>query len=94
MIIWDFSESSSSSNKISAETGDEKAANRERDNSESILESLSISSLMVESFFDSRQGNFLVDNSGVKGALFLFKYFVGSLDAFFMPHHVSKIKSL
>jgi hypothetical protein len=51
----------------------------EGDNSESVLESLAISSLVVESCFDSsRRGDFLVDDSGVKGAPFLFRHFFGS----------------
>jgi hypothetical protein len=39
---------SSSSNKILAGTGDEKEANGKEDNSDSVLESLAISSLVVE----------------------------------------------
>ena len=75
--------SESSSNKISAGTGDGNADNWEGDNSESVLESLAISSLMVESCFDrSRRGDFLVDDSGVKGAPFLFRYLFGSLMTF------------
>ena len=57
----------------------------EGDNSESVLESLAISSLVVESCFDSsRRGDFLVDDSGVKGAPFLFRYFFGSFDDFLL----------
>ena len=93
VVWWDLSESSS--NKILAGTGDVNADNWERDNLESVLESLTISSLVVESCFDSsRQGDFLVDDSGVKGAPFLLSYFFGSFDDFFVPHHVSKIKYL
>ena len=42
-----------------------------------LANSLAISSLVVEeSCFDSsRRGDFLDDDSGVKGALFLFRYF-------------------
>ena len=74
IIWWDLSESSS--NKISAGTGDVNADNWEGDNSESVLESLAISSLVVESCFDSsRRGNFLVVDSGVKGKPFHFRYY-------------------
>jgi hypothetical protein len=52
------------------------ADNWEGDNSESVLESLAISSLVVESCFDSsRRGNFLVVDSGVKGEPFHFRYY-------------------
>ena len=69
IIWWDLSESES--NKISAGTGDGNADNWEGDNSESVLESLAISSLVVESCcFDS-----FVHNSGVKGEPLLFRYF-------------------
>ena len=60
----------------SAGTGDANADNWEGDSLESVLESLAISSLVVESCFDcSRQGDFLVDDSGLKGEPFLFRYF-------------------
>ena len=79
IIWWDLSESSS--NKISAGTGDVNADNWEGDNSESVLESLAISSLVVESCFDSiRPGDFLVDDSEVKGEPFLFRYFFRQRD--------------
>ena len=73
--MWDLSESSS--NKISAGTGDVNADNWEGDISESVLESLAISSLIeVERCYDSiRRGDFLVDDSEVKGEPFLFGYF-------------------
>jgi hypothetical protein len=81
IIWWDLSESSS--NKISAGTGDVNAENWEGDNSESVLESLAISFLVVESCFDSsRRGGFLVDDSGVNGEPFLFRYFIDSFDDF------------
>ena len=48
-----------------------------------LAKSLAISSLVVESCFDScRRGDFLVDDSEVKGAPFLFRYFFGSFDEF------------
>ena len=51
-----------------------------------LAKSLAISSLVVESCFDScRRGDFLVDDSGVKGAPFLFRYFFGSFDEFHCP---------
>ena len=60
----------------SAGTGDVNVDNWKGDDSESVLESLAISSLVVESCFDSiRRGDFLVDDSGVKGEPFLFRYF-------------------
>ena len=74
LIWWDLLESSS--NKVSAGTGDANADNWEGDSLESVLESLAISSLVVESCFDSsRRGDFLVDDSGVKGVPFLFRFF-------------------
>jgi hypothetical protein len=80
IIWWDLPESSS--NKISAGSGDRKADNWEGDNSESaVLESSAISSLVVKNcFYSSRRGDFLVDDSRGKREPLPFKYFFRRID--------------
>ena len=90
LMIWDFSESLS--NKISAGNGNEKANNWEEGNLESVLEwSLAIFSLVAaESCFDSRQGDFLVDSSGVNWASFLLQILLRFFEwPFVVPHHTT-----